>query len=154
MKLTNKYCLCDLCSEFTEVSKCEEYLYFPGSRALIFLREFRYNIARQDEFSTEDYFQLLDKTEEKDICNICQEKLDSLFSVEMIPFYFREKDMSSFSLFSESSLSEPSLRRLLLMGLRTNGAIDFAEAKNQKIAEIQFASINALIKEMIEEKGK
>ena len=143
MKLTEKYCLCDMCSklvEHLEDDKMAKFLYFPSKSILFQYERFKQNIVHRGNIKLSYLFDFLEVYTGKYLCSECIKNLyKDCFPIKF-PFYF-PVEKRQFPLSSDAIKQDV----IEVLGFDTDGRIEFAEAKNKKIREIYFTPINVQI---------
>lgn len=156
MKLTDKYCLCDMCSklvEHLEENEMAKFLYFSSENFLIqFLiqyKRFEKELLYYENFKVSYLFEILKRTKEKYLCNECVEIFNkNCFPIRFpIRLYdsFPDKRLRLFNLNPTIETIKYNNDLIETLGFESNGRIEFAEAKNKKLAEIYFTPINVQI---------
>ena len=140
MKLTEKYCLCDMCSkpvELSEVNGMTKFLYFTSKKILVEYERFELNILYCEKSKVSHLFDILKRTKEKYLCKECIKNLyKNCFPIQF-PIQFPH--------YPNAMTGPIQYDKIAISGFETNGRIEFAESKNKKLAQVYFAPINVQI---------
>lgn len=156
MKLTEKYCLCDMCSKTVghlEDDKMAKFLYITNIRTLIENERFEKDILYSGDLSASNLFDILKGTQEKYLCTECRGNLYKSHTLKPFLMNFKSKSEREFPLSADIALQTIHFNTIEFTGFKTDGRIEFAESKNRKLAQVYFAGLNLQIEEMLKEEN-